>query len=57
MHREEILNQFKKIMGNMQPDISTDGEDSNGGIQEETDYEDEFKKAKAKKDSEKKEEL
>ena len=32
LHREEILNQFKKIMGNMQPDISTDGEDSNGGI-------------------------
>jgi hypothetical protein len=46
MHREEILNQFRKIMGNMQPDISTDGEDSKGGLIESSDYEDEFKKAK-----------
>lgn len=57
MHRDEILNQFKKIMGNLQPDISTDGENSQVGLMEESDYEDEFKKAKKKKDSEKKEEL
>ena len=49
MHRDEILNQFKKIMGNMQPDISTDGEESLVGVEEISDYEDEFKKAKAKK--------
>lgn len=49
MHRDKILDQFKKVMGDLKPNLSTDAEDSKNlgedGYQSQ-DLEDETKKKK-----------
>jgi hypothetical protein len=46
MHRDKILDQFKKVMGDLKPDLSTDNDDQyigeDGYVSE--DLEDETKK-------------